>query len=89
MRLSGVIVVDVEPASPAALAGIEGVRRTRRGDRLGDVIVGVNGEPVRSTIDLMVAFEDAGIGATVELTLLNGGDERTVPVELVPIQDER
>ena len=89
MRLSGVIVIDVEPGGPAARAGIEGVERTRRGQRLGDVIVGVNGEPVRSTVDLMIAFDDAGIGSTVELTLLNDGDERTVAVELVAIENER
>ncbi|MDA8016662.1 MAG: trypsin-like peptidase domain-containing protein [Thermoanaerobaculia bacterium] len=89
MRIAGVIVVSVEPGSPAHIAGLEGVRRTRRGDRLGDIIVGVNGDPVRSTVDLMIAFDEAGIGSTVELTLLKAGKRRTVQVELVAIQDER
>jgi S1-C subfamily serine protease len=89
MRIAGVIVVDVEPGRPAAKAGVQGVERTRRGDRLGDVIVGANGKPVRSTRDLMVAFDEAGIGSTVELTLLHDGKERTVHVELVAIENER
>jgi S1-C subfamily serine protease len=79
----GVIVGQVVRGSPAARAGIEGLQETRRGGIvLGDVIVAVDGEPVRSTTDLVLAFEETGIGGTARITLRRNGEDRVVDVEL-------
>lgn len=81
----GVIVQEVAPGGPADRAGIEGLRRSRRGLALGDVIVAVDGQPVESLRDLVLAFEDIGVGGTVRLTLERDRRQRTVEVELVPV----
>jgi S1-C subfamily serine protease len=87
LRVSGVVVQEVTPGSPAARAGIEGLRRTRRGDLvLGDVIVAVGGEPVRTIEDLVLAFEEVGVGRRVRLTLERDRRQRTVEVELIPVE---
>ena len=82
----GVIVRQVTPGSPAERAGIEGLRQSRRRVALGDVIVAVGDKPVESLQDLVLAFEDIGVGGTARLTLERDRRQRRVDVELVPIE---
>lgn len=85
----GVIVRDAVPGGPADRAGIEGLRQNRRGRLVvGDVIAAVDGEPIESTGDLFLAFEAAGVGATVRLTLVRDGQTREVEVELKSLNTE-
>jgi S1-C subfamily serine protease len=85
--LEGVVVQEVLPGSPAARAGLEGLRRARGGGfYLGDTIVAVNGTPVHSPDDLSHLFEQQGVGAIVELTVVRRGERRTVKVPLVAIE---
>ncbi|MEM7350595.1 MAG: trypsin-like peptidase domain-containing protein [Acidobacteriota bacterium] len=87
--VEGVIVQDVSRGGPADQAGIEGLRRDRRGRvvSLGDVIVAVNGNRVSSLQDLVIAFEDIGVGGVAQLTLERARrQQRTVEVTLVPIE---
>jgi S1-C subfamily serine protease len=86
--IEGVAVWQVLEDGPADRAGIEGVRVSRSGRRyvLGDVIVGVDGKPVRNSDDLLDIFEDRGVGKTVKLTVVNDGDRREVSVELVRVR---
>ena len=84
--LEGIVIADVEPASPAARAGLEPARVDRRGRISGDVIVGVDGVRVATLNELQDAFEEAGgTGSTVELNLVNGRERRDVKVKLVEI----
>ncbi len=82
----GVIVRQVTQGSPAARAGIEGLRQTRRGLALGDVIVGVGDQRVESLQDLVLAFEDIGVGGTARLTLERDRRQRAVDVQLIAIE---
>jgi S1-C subfamily serine protease len=76
--LDGVAIYQVEQGSPSDAAGLVGLRFSRvRRPRLGDVIVAVDGKRVHSQQDLYDAFEAAGVGATVRLTVVDGrGDKR-------------
>jgi len=83
--VDGVIVGRVEPGSPAARAGLEGLERARRRWIVGDVIVAVNGQPVVTLSDLLDRFEEAGVGTEVALTVENDGSTREVEVELIEV----
>jgi S1-C subfamily serine protease len=89
LGVEGVVVRKVIPGSPAARAGLVGIRSTRsRRIVLGDVIEAVNGHPVASVDDLLYEFEAAGVGARVELTVSRGGRRRTVTVRLEAVDYE-
>lgn len=83
LGVEGVVIVQASPGSPAARAGLRGVNL--QGDMLGDVIVEVNGKPVRRLSDLTDAIESVGVGKYVELTILRAGQRRKVQTEVVDI----
>jgi 2-alkenal reductase len=87
--LEGVIVQEVSPDGPAAQAGLQGLRVSRRGRSviLGDRIIGANGEPVKTLDDLAYVFEQAGVGATVDLRVVNDDGERVITVPLIALGD--
>jgi serine protease Do len=75
------------PGTPAARAGLEGLRRARGGGfYVGDRIVAVNGKPVQSEDDLTHVFEQHGIGTPVELTIVRGSEKRKVKVPVVAVE---
>jgi len=67
---SGVLVVSVEPASPATVAGV----------RDGDVILAFAGEPVTGIDDLHRLLTEDRIGEPVTLTILRSGARRQLTV---------
>jgi len=81
--LEGVIILRPTPGSPAERAGLRGVDVTA--GTIGDVIVGVQGRPVRRLADLTEVLEGLKLPAAVELTVLRGSERRTVMVEVVDI----
>ena len=82
--VQGVAVQEVEPGSPADRAGLIGLRQERRRRlRLGDVIAFADGKRVRRVDDLFYAFETAGVGNDVTLTVVRDGEERTVRVPVI------
>jgi 2-alkenal reductase len=81
-----VAVWEVTPGTPAAEAGLEGAIVNRSGRaRLGDIIVAVNDAPVAGLEDLLYAFEEAGVGAEVDLTVSRDGKDRKVKVRLFAV----
>ena len=84
---SGALVQAVVPGSPADKAGITagdatvtvGGQRIRAG---GDVITAVDGNPVTGMDDVIAAVDAKQPGDSLQLTLLRGGNERTVSVDL-------
>jgi S1-C subfamily serine protease len=81
--IQGVAVREVVAGSPADRAGIVGLREGRRRLRLGDVVVFVDGQRVKTVDDLLYAFEAAGVGGTVTLTVMRDGEERTVRLPVI------
>jgi len=86
LKLEGVVVHEVARGGPADKAGLEGIRASRSGRIIpGDQIVAVDGKPVKSNEDLLHIFERAGVGATVELSLIRNGRKRTVDLKLIAL----
>jgi S1-C subfamily serine protease len=82
---SGALVDRVQEGTPAEDAGLRGSEIDElSGDiaRAGDLIVGVNGEPVESADDVVAAVAGMQPGDTAELEIYRGNDKRTVRVEL-------
>jgi S1-C subfamily serine protease len=84
--IAGVAVAEVTPDGPAGRAGLQGVQVTRsRRLILGDRIVAVDGKPIKSEDDLRDAFEAAGVGKSVTLTVMRGPARRDVRVQLIQV----
>jgi len=84
----GLLVVEVVPGSPAAVAGIHGGTQVVRigNTRIpvgGDIITAVNGMAIASFQELTVYLEtETQVGDKVEVTLIRDGQEVTVSVTL-------
>jgi 2-alkenal reductase len=83
----GALVVDVTAGGPAAKAGLRGSTRqvTIMGQRAaigGDVIVAINGRPVKSFDDVVTNLASMRVGQKTTLTVLRGGKETTIRVTL-------
>jgi S1-C subfamily serine protease len=77
-----VALAEVAPDGPAARAGLLGARATRSRVVPGDCIVAVDGRRVRSEDDVRDAFESAGVGASVTLTVTRQLARRQVRLQL-------
>lgn len=79
----GVALVQVQPGTPAARAGLQPFRRGPRGEIMaGDVITAVAGEAVDNLDDVLTLLEQRQPGETVMLTLWRAGQARQQPVVL-------
>jgi 2-alkenal reductase len=83
LGIEGVVVLRTLRGSPAAQAGIRGIDPAT--GELGDVIVAVEGKPVRRLSDLTAALERAGVGKPVRLTIERGGRTATVSVTVADV----
>jgi len=63
MQLSGIMVMKVVPGGPAESAGV----RPMRGGRLGDIVVGVNGKSIGTSLDLYKFLDQCQPGDSVKL----------------------
>ena len=69
----GVLLTNVPPHTPAALAGL----------RAGDIVTAIDGEPVRDAKHFSERLAAAGIGAGVRLTIERADAERKEGVQIV------
>lgn len=71
LGMKGALVLEVIPRSAAEQSGIQSTRRDRYGSIiLGDVIVGINDDPINSRGDLVLALEKYKPGEIVKMKLL-------------------
>ena len=91
-RGDGLLVLGVAEGGPADRAGIRpiGAKLMRTGfgvirrldPETADVIVAIDGKPVKSVDDLLNEVEAHAPGESVTVTVLRGGREVEVPVRL-------
>jgi S1-C subfamily serine protease len=67
---TGVVVVGIEPNSPARVAGL----------REGDVIVALDGKPIAGVDDLHRLLTDAQVGVRCALTIIRHTERLTLSI---------
>jgi S1-C subfamily serine protease len=88
LGLEGAMVLQVQPRSAADRAGLRGTERNAFGNIVyGDLIVEMDGEPIRSNEDLL-EFLDKGLekGDRVSLTVRRDNSLKKISVELQELQ---
>ena len=86
-KITGVPIVRTYRGFPADDAGITGARRVGRNDIvLGDIITGVDGQPVRTNEDYLSIMEKRRVGDTVTIETDRAGATLTFDVELTETQ---
>jgi S1-C subfamily serine protease len=67
---SGILVLSIEPNSPAQRAGL----------REGDILVGFDGQPLAGIDDLHRLLTETRVGASAPMTILRAGEKATLVV---------
>jgi S1-C subfamily serine protease len=84
--MKGVLIMAVQPGSPAEKAGLQPTHRNQQGNiQLGDLIVAIDGRKVESGNQLLDIFEGREAGDSVVVTVSRDGKQRQVTVILEPI----
>lgn len=85
LGVTGVVVLQVPPASAAARAGLVGAQLSRDGAVVpGDIITAIDGKEVGSVSDLLGKLDEKRIGDQVRVTLLRAGRQVTLNIKLGP-----
>jgi putative serine protease PepD len=69
---TGAVVMEVEPNSPASVAGL----------RQGDVVLEINDQPITGQGALIAAVRDSAPGEEVEITVQRGSERLTLSATL-------
>jgi S1-C subfamily serine protease len=88
----GLLVLQVDPNSSAAAAGLRGLSETPDGDLvIGDIITAIDGEKMESQNDLYKALDKHQFNDVIQVEVVRGanGQRTTVPVKLLPEQQRR
>lgn len=87
-NLEGLPITAVQPNSTAATAGLIAASQVpaARGGRfprftLGDIIIQIDGQPIKNSADLFDILNKHAPGDTVEMTLWNNGNVRRIRVQ--------
>ncbi len=83
LGVSGVLIIRALQNGAASAAGLRGTRRDSRGRvLLGDIIVGIEGDKVGSTNDLLDALEKHKVGDRVTVHIIRDERPMSLPVTL-------
>lgn len=82
---SGAVVAEVVPGGPASRAGLRGTTQAGGHAQVGDVIVAVDGQPVRTVGDLQRLLDRHKAGEQVHLEVVRDNQTREVPVTLAVV----
>jgi S1-C subfamily serine protease len=85
--VNGVLIVEVPQGSNADKAGLRGIKMDDADEqRLGDIIIAIDGQKVRSFDDLASALESHRVGDRVTVRVLREGEEKEFQVTLQALQ---
>lgn len=85
LGLTGALVLDIVEGSAAEIAGVNPTRRDRYGRiLLGDVIIGIDNEPIKSNNDVILALEKYKVGDKITLKILRDEKELALLLTLDP-----
>jgi S1-C subfamily serine protease len=88
LELDGVLILYENPDGPAAKSGLRPTRRDARGRiRLGDIIVAIDGKPIKTKDDMYSVLEAHKVGETVPVTVIRDEEKQTVQVTLGAASD--
>ena len=80
---TGVVILQVVSGSPAARAGLRAVQSNGgRRVQVNDVIVAIDGKPVKNFGELLSVLDEHEFGDMVKLTVRRGEDRRDVEIAL-------
>ncbi|MBK7583513.1 MAG: trypsin-like peptidase domain-containing protein [Myxococcales bacterium] len=85
-RIAGVVVLEVLPGTPAEKAGLRALIQTEDGVTLGDVIIKVADQRVKTYDDLYQVLDGKKAGEKVKVTVARGNDEVDLLLELTLVQ---
>ncbi|NOU34214.1 MAG: trypsin-like serine protease [Polyangiaceae bacterium] len=85
LGIKGVAVISVPEASPAAKAGLQGLKDTPRGLLLGDVIVKIGESKVESYDDFYNALDQRKAGEKVDVTVKRGETTATLKLDVLVV----
>lgn len=72
--LEGVLVLGVEPGSPAVVAGLRPARQDASGRLVpGDIIIGIENRAVATSADLLDALDGYAPGESITIRVLRDG----------------
>ena len=87
LNLPGILILQNEPGSAAAAAGLRGTTRDAAGRLiLGDIIVGINDDPIETADDLLNALEKYQVGDTVHVDIIRQNKRLRLPVTLQAVR---
>jgi 2-alkenal reductase len=81
--VDGVVILRTAPGSPAERAGLRGMDQAT--GKPGDVIVGVNGKPVRRLGDFIQELERTGVGKKLTLAIKRDGRDMSIEVDVMDV----
>lgn len=82
----GVLIAEIKPHTPAASAGLHGTYRDTNGKIvLGDVIIAINGHPIRNYDALYNLLGDVKPGMPIRLDVSRGGKTRSLTIKTMDI----
>jgi S1-C subfamily serine protease len=84
--IDGVAILQVQQGGAADRAGLQGLQSVGGQNVLGDVIVKIDGKDVHKSTDLFKALDPHKVGDTVDVTVENQNNKRSVKVTLQPVQ---
>ena len=83
LGISGVAILEVDPGTGAARAGLQGTSRAADGRlMLGDIVQAIDGDEVSGLGELQTVLDRYAPGDEVTVTILREGNRRDVRIEL-------
>jgi S1-C subfamily serine protease len=83
---TGLLIINVQPGSAAAQAGLRGTSQSNYGQmNLGDIILSVDGQATDDTDDLSRILDKKQIGDVTQVEIFREGRRQTVSIRLQPL----